>query len=231
MLLSLLSLLASGDVDRTSIAYMMVMFASLMFVTFVCMPVHESAHAFVANLLGDDTGRLQGRITLNPFAHLDMRGLIMMLIFGFGYARPVPVNINRFKNRKLGFALTAIAGPISNIVVTVIAALLASLFYPKLPQSMAFQMMFTFFTYIAVFNLSLALFNLIPVPPLDGSRLVTLVLPDKYYYKLLQYERYFVWGILAVAFLASRLSFVPSMTEISYEAVVFLETLFINLFV
>ena len=95
---------------------------------------------------------------------------------------------------------------------------------------MLFEVMFTFFTYIAVFNFSLALFNLIPVPPLDGSRLVTLFLPDKYYYKLLQYERYFVWAILAVAFVAGRISFIPSLTEIAYSAVVFIETLFINLF-
>ena len=91
----------------------------LAFVWACCLPVHESAHAWMADKLGDPTGRLSGRITLNPMAHLSLTGTLMMLVFGFGYAKPVPVNIRNFKKRKQYFALTAAAGPISNLLLAV----------------------------------------------------------------------------------------------------------------
>lgn len=230
MLLSLLMLVLSGDASRSDIASMLILFAALLFVMFVCLPVHESAHALAAYWLGDDTGRLKGRITLNPFAHLTKWGTLMMLFLGFGYARPVPVNIMKFKNRKLGFALTSLAGPVSNLLMSLIAAVIATLIYAFSDKTMVMNVFYIFFFYVAVYNLSLAMFNLIPVPPLDGSRLITLVLPDKYYYKLLRYEKYFILGILAASFVLSRIDFIPSLTEIAVLGISTLESLLLNIF-
>ncbi|MBR2413661.1 MAG: site-2 protease family protein [Clostridia bacterium] len=230
MVLSLLSLLLSGDVARADILDLMVSFAALLFCMFVSLPVHESAHAYAAYRLGDDTGRLSGRISLNPFAHLSFAGTMLMLFIGVGFAKPVPVNIRNFKNRKLGFALTSAAGPLSNILMSVLAVIAAALIAAFAAPSNVAVLLNLFFFYVALYNFSLALFNLIPIPPLDGSRLVTLVLPDKYYYKLLQYERYFIYIILGLAFLNNRLGLLPSFGDASFIVVSWLETLLINIF-
>ncbi len=222
--------LLTGDFSKSEVASVFIVFASLMFVTFVCLPIHESAHALVADLLGDDTGKLKGRISMNPFAHLTAPGLLMMFLLGFGYARPVPVNINRFKNRKLGFALTSIAGPISNLLIAVVFSFVAAVIYVFSDGSLAMGILRTFSYSVAVFNVVLTLFNLIPIPPLDGSRLVTLVLPDKYYFKLLQLERYFIIGIFALSFVLNRIAAIPSLSDIAYIVVGFMQKLFINIF-
>ena len=210
--------LFTGDASRTEIAASLVLLAAVMFNMFVSLPVHESAHALAAYALGDDTGRLKGRITLNPFAHLTLPGTLMMLFLGFGYARPVPVNIFRFKNRKLGFALTALAGPVSNLLLSFLTGIIAALLAVYSPDTMAMSLLYLFFYYVSLYNIVLALFNLIPIPPLDGSRLLTLFLPDKYYYKLLQYERYFIYAIFILSFMANRISFIPSLTDIALSA-------------
>ncbi len=229
MLLSLLTLL-SGDVTRSEITGILFSLAALLFCTFVSMPVHESAHAYAAYKLGDETGRLSGRISLNPFDHLSKTGTIMMLLIGVGFAKPVPVNINNFKNRTLGFALTAAAGPISNILMSLISVFIAALIASLSTPSNAAVLLNVFFFYVAVYNFSLALFNLMPIPPLDGSRLVTLLLPDKYYYKLLQYERYLVYIILGLTFLNNRIGLLPSWTDASYIVVSWFEAIIINIF-
>ena len=172
------------------------------FVMFCILPVHEFAHALLSTKLGDQTARLSGRLTLNPLAHLDFFGALLMLIAGFGYAKPVPVNMNNFppKRRKSYMALTALAGPLSNLIM----AFVFSIFYCAVFRfgsptegSMA-EAVLLFFLYVAQINVSLAVFNLIPVPPLDGSRILTAVLPDRYYYTLMKYERYIVYAVLAL---------------------------------
>lgn len=163
----------------------------------ICMPVHEWAHARAAYSLGDDTARYQGRMTLRPSRHLDLIGSIMILAVGVGYARPVPVNPMNFKNRKRDMALVAAAGPLSNLVMGVIFTfILVCIQHFLAPITLGSQTAFNIyimlqlaFGYAAVINISLAVFNLIPIPPFDGSRILGLILPDRVYWKIMQYEQ------------------------------------------
>lgn len=166
-------------------------FASL-FVVFCTLPFHEYAHAFVATKLGDQTARLSGRLSLNPMRHIDPLGALMIVLVGFGYAKPVPVNPRNFKNPKVGMALTALAGPCANLLMATVFLLLKNiilLFPTSNPIVLALAY---FFIFAASINIGLAVFNLLPIPPLDGSRILQLIIPSKYYFKFLQYERYVV---------------------------------------
>lgn len=174
-----------------------ILFLARLFVVFCTLPVHEYAHAFVADKLGDKTARLSGRLTLNPMAHIDILGAIMILFVGFGYAKPVPVNPRNFKNPKKGMAITALAGPFSNILMAVVFMFLSNVL-SLFGNSLFVQAFYIFFSFAASINIGLAVFNLIPIPPLDGSRVLELLIPDKYYYKFAQYERYIVIVIFAL---------------------------------
>ncbi len=184
---------------------MLALFAAL-FVIFCVSPLHEYSHALVAYKLGDRTAKFQGRLTLNPLAHIDPIGAIMILLVGFGYAKPVPVNMRNFprQKRKFYMGLTALAGPMSNIIMAFLMTLCYSLFFKLMlvngPDKMFYNMC-TFFIYASIINISLAVFNLIPIPPLDGSRIMSAVLPDKYYYKIMQYERYIMIALFVLIYI------------------------------
>ena len=206
-----------GNGDGLSL---LITFFSRLFVIFCTMPVHEYAHALIATKLGDQTPRLSGRLTLNPMAHISPLGAIMIFLCGFGYAKPVNVNPRNFKDPKKGMALTAIAGPVSNLIMGFICIFLASAVGNLgVASSTMFYAIYYFLTFAGVVNVNLAVFNLLPIPPLDGSRILQLLIPAKYYYKFLQYERYIVIVV-----------FILIMTGVLSTPLSYISTLIINFF-
>jgi Zn-dependent protease len=149
----------------------------------ISLPVHEFSHAYAAYKLGDDTAKREGRLTLNPIKHLDPMGAILMIFTGFGWAKPVPINARNFKNRKTGFAISALAGPVSNFLLAYFAIVLFRI--SGLPIDSFGGM---FYYYLAILNVGLGVFNLLPIPPLDGSRIFSLVLPEQQYFMIMKYE-------------------------------------------
>ncbi len=186
----------------------------------LCITLHELSHGFVAYKLGDTTAKDAGRLTLNPLKHLDPMGLLMMVVFHVGWAKPVPVNMYRFQNPKRGMALTALAGPMCNVLITVgFLALYGALFLP-LRQSAAGDYLLQMILLTARISLGLAIFNLLPVPPLDGSKILLSLLPDEKYRVLLRYERY--GSLLLFALVATGLLGTPLSTVIdaAYRALI-----------
>ena len=165
---------------------------------------HEFAHGYVAYLLGDPTAKNSGRLTLNPIRHFDLISIIFFVIFRFGWAKGVPINPNYFKEKKMGMVFTAIAGPATNVLLAFIAAIILC-FYPETTSATGagyYFLVFThyFFRYMVSVNTMLAIFNLIPIPPLDGSKVFFSVLPDRIYYKILSYDRFMLPVLLVLIY-------------------------------
>lgn len=172
-------------------------------ITLVALTGHELAHAWVSHKLGDPTPEREGRLSLNPFAHLDLVGTLLMIFTGFGWAKPVGVNPMYYKNRKKGMALTAAAGPLANFIMAFIAVLIGALasvvtgiigFGEGFSETVNLIMLL-----FAQRNLCFMVFNLIPIPPLDGSKVLGLIVPNRIYYQILRYEQYSIILIMILS--------------------------------
>ena len=162
----------------------------------LCITLHELSHGAVAYALGDDTAKKAGRLTLNPIKHLDPMGLLMMVLFGFGYAKPVPVNMMKFRSPKRGMAITALAGPGSNVLIAALFLFFYGLFYRPLFGGGAGGILLDMLGTTATLSLAMGIFNLLPIPPLDGSKVLFSLLSDEGYLRLMRIERY---GFLILA--------------------------------
>ena len=170
--------------------------------TLLALTVHEFAHGWVSSKLGDPTPRYQGRLTLNPMAHLDLMGTLLMILTGFGWAKPVAINPNYYKDRTKGMALVAAAGPIANFLLAFAGMLVGYLLvvlFAKLGAGGAVEVTYDIMFLFAWRNLCFMVFNLIPLPPLDGFKVAGMFMPGRIYYKILQYEQYVIYLIMLLS--------------------------------
>lgn len=144
--------------------------------------LHEMAHGYASYCLGDDTAKSLGRLSINPLKHIDWIGAFCLLVFGFGWAKPVPINYSKYKNGKAGIFVVALAGPLANVILAIISC--------GLMMAVPVEILQDFFYMFAVINIGLGAFNLIPIPPLDGSKMLAVLLPSNIYQKIMRYEQY-----------------------------------------
>lgn len=195
------------DFSREAIISMLLSLPAILY----CLSIHEFAHGWISYKLGDPTARNLGRLTLNPIKHIDPFGFIALLVAGFGWAKPVPINMRYFKKPKRDMALSALAGPVANLLSAFFFAFvyvlvnkltddyiidnIMSITESQIQICTFINMIFFFFVYL---NISLALFNLIPIPPLDGSHILDFFLPRKVYVLYHKYDQYISLILMAV---------------------------------
>ena len=175
--------------------------AVLVAASLLCITFHETCHGLAAYRLGDNTAKRMGRLSLNPLKHVDFMGLIMMALFRFGWAKPVPVDMRNFKNPKAGMALTALAGPVSNVVLAYAAVVLCNFVMflaDRLGSTWLLLALAQFFVYVEIISAGLAVFNVFPIPPLDGSKVLFALLSDRAYDRLMRYEKYGMGLLMAL---------------------------------
>ena len=170
----------------------------------IAIVLHELSHGLVSYWLGDPTPKETGRLSINPSNHIDIMGAICLVLFGFGWAKPVMVNPSYYRKLKLGMTLVALAGPLMNFLVMILSFFFMWLtlkitIWTNMWDSVLLEIVYNFFDYLAIINLGLGLFNLIPIPPLDGSKVIGVILPEKAYEEYMGYQRYgmfFMMGLL-----------------------------------
>ena len=185
---------------ETVIYYLLSAIAAL-----IALTVHEYCHGYAAYKLGDDTAKNFGRLTLNPIKHIDPYGAICMVLFHIGWAKPVPINPRNFKDPKKGFAITAAAGPAANLILGFFSAFIYLLVFAFVKdmtfasRNFTYHLISNILSFLFIFhsvNIGLGLFNLLPIPPFDGSRLLNVILPPKTYFEIMKYERKIYYGVL-----------------------------------
>lgn len=195
-----------NDMDWWSLVEMLFTVAS----AFLCITVHECSHGLAAYKLGDPTAKNAGRLTLNPIKHIDIFGLLMMVTVHVGWAKPVPVDMRYFKRPKQGMAITALAGPVSNFVLALLVGTIFSFLYTSEKVGTfllgvlgwnGYIFLLQVLAKLVVMNVGLGIFNLFPIPPLDGSKILFSFLPAKIYHTILYYERYVMFVLMALLWL------------------------------
>lgn len=203
-------------------------------VMLVAIPAHEAAHALVSWKLGDSTAKDCGRLTLNPIPHLDLWGTLCMIFVGVGWAKPVPADPSRFKNPKVGMAVSASAGPIANIIIAFLSVLFYKVIYYFAPETAAWGFVLELMACLASIDILLAVFNLLPVPPFDGSRIALAFLPQHLYFKIMRYERYIMMGmfvLLIIGLLDAPLYFLQEkLWQLLFWATSFVDKFFLMQF-
>ncbi len=236
--------------EPMSLFYVMLNLMARIIVLFIAFPIHETAHAYVAQKLGDPTAKNMGRIDLNPFSHMNplpcfgvillasvmdyftgnaTTGTLLLLLASIFFFYPVPINPNYFKHRKAGIAITALAGPVANILLGALFMILVKVITYFVPSNEVVSIIGLVFTYTLSINLQLAAFNLLPLPPLDGSKVLSFFLPDRINYMIAQYQTYITLGVIVLLYFTNILDyFINFIYNGLYTAVNFL-TSFIDL--
>lgn len=183
---------------------------------------HELSHGLFSYLLGDPTPKEQGRLSLNPAKHLDLFGTLCLIFFGFGWAKPVRVDPRYYKNPKWGMGLVALGGPLANFIIALISGLAVTLIQNYAPYTEFYNILFNFFLYLMIINIGLGTFNLIPIPPLDGSKIIGAILPDTAYVQYMKYQKYgmiFIIGLLILLDVLEAMGY-PSLLNTMLDVIV-----------
>ena len=203
------------QLDFTQLWEMLIVVAA----SLLCITFHETCHGLAAYWMGDPTAKKQGRLSLNPLRHIDIMGLVMMAVCHFGWAKPVPVDMRNFRRPKAGMALTALAGPVSNLILAVLFLGIGKVIYLYAPYSAGMNVFFEWCLFtVAPMSVGMGLFNLIPIPPLDGSKVLAMFLPNSAYGQLMRYERYGILVLLALSWLGLGGNFLGNAIYGVYEA-------------
>ncbi len=207
-----------SQIDFTNVTNLVLRMAAV----FLCLTIHETSHGLAAYALGDPTAKREHRLSLNPLRHIDVLGLAMMFFVGFGWAKPVPVDMRYFKNPKSGMAITALAGPLSNFLLAIVL-LLACKFMALHVAATAFTLaLYQFLFTTAFLSVGLGTFNLLPIPPLDGSKVLFSCLSDQMYLKLMYYERYGMLVLLALTFIGAGDGFLSMLMNTVFRGLMLL---------
>jgi Zn-dependent protease len=195
---------------------------------------HELTHGLFSHLQGDPTPKEQGRLSLNPAKHLDLFGTLCLIFLGFGWAKPVQVDPRYYKNPKWGMALVALGGPLANFVIAFLSGLILTLIEFYVPYSDFSMILYNFFLYLIIINVGLGLFNLIPIPPLDGSKIIGAILPENSYHQYMKYQKYgmfFIIGLLILLDVLEMMGYPSILNEALNVIVNFILNFWMKIFI